>query len=201
MTFDDGPSYLTRQILDILDEENIKATFFVVSANENTKRAYNGGHTIGLHSSTHKYSYIYSNSETYFKDLTDISNKVYNVVGIRSNIIRFPGGSSNTVSKKYCKGIMSYLTSEVLNRGYIYFDWNIDSNDAGRDINNSQNIYYNVVNNLSHNKTNVVLMHDSANHKATVKALKDIIHYGKNNGYTFKAITLDTPVVIHGVNN
>ena len=200
LTFDDGPSYLTSQILDILDEENVKVTFFVTSANEYTKRAYDSGHAIALHSATHNYSYIYANSDNYFNDLDNISNSVYNVIGIRSKIIRFPGGSSNTISRNYNNGIMSYLTMEVVNRGYTYFDWNVDSNDAGSDIYNSNNIYYNVVNNLSHNKTNVVLMHDSAGHSATVEALRDIIFYGKQYGYTFKAITENTPVVGHDVN-
>lgn len=201
LTFDDGPSYLTKEILDILDEENVKATFFVTSPNEYTKRAFDSGHTIGLHSYTHDYGYIYANSTNYFNDLNSISDRVYNVVGIRSKIIRFPGGSSNTVSRNYNRGIMTYLTNEVVNRGYTYFDWNVDSNDAGSDIYNSTNIYYNVINHLSHDKTNVVLMHDSGSHSATVRALRDIIRYGKEYGYSFKAITSDTPIVIHGVNN
>lgn len=201
LTFDDGPSYLTNEILDILDREGVKATFFVCGANESTKRAYNSGHTIGLHSNTHSYSYIYTSSDNYFNDLNNISDKVFNVINIRSNIIRFPGGSSNTISRKYNRGIMSYLTAQVVNRGYNYFDWNVDSNDAGSDINNSSNIYYNVINNVSHNKANVVLMHDSANHRATVNALSDIIRYGKNNGYTFKAIDDNTPIIRHRVNN
>lgn len=201
LTFDDGPSYLTNEILDILDREGIKATFFVCGANESTKRAYNSGHTIGLHSNTHNYSYIYTSSDNYFNDLNNISDKVFNVINIRSNIIRFPGGSSNTISRKYNRGIMSYLTAQVVNRGYNYFDWNVDSNDAGSDINNSSNIYYNVINNVSHNRANVVLMHDSANHRATVNALSDIIRYGKNNGYTFKAIDDNTPIIRHRVNN
>ena len=96
---------------------------------------------------------------------------------------------------------MSYLTTEVVNRGYIYFDWNISSGDAGGDIYNSNNIYYNVVNNLSHSKTNIVLMHDSGGHEATVDALRNIISYGKEYGYSFKIITSDTPVVTHRVNN
>jgi len=201
LTFDDGPSYVTKKILDILDEENLKATFFVTSANKYTKRAYNSGHTIGLHSNTHDYSYIYKNSNNYFSDLNKISDKVYNTIGIRTKIIRFPGGSSNTVSRNYNKGIMTYLTKEVVNRGYTYFDWNVGSNDTGKDSNNSNNIYYNVVNNLSHNKTNIVLMHDSSGHDATASALRKIISYGKENNYTFKAITEDTPLVRHGVNN
>lgn len=201
LTFDDGPSYVTNRILDILDEEGVKATFFVTSANDSTRRAYNNGHAIALHTSTHNYSYIYSSVDNYFNDLTAVSNAVYNVIGIRPTIIRFPGGSSNTISRNYNIGIMSYLTMEVGNRGYTYYDWNVDSNDAGSDIYNSNNIYYNVVNNLSHNKTNIVLMHDSSGHDATANALRNIIHFGKEYGYTFKTITSDTPVVAHGVNN
>lgn len=201
LTFDDGPSYVTEKILDILDKENVKATFFVTNANKFTKRAHKNGHTIGLHSDTHNYSYIYKNSNNYFNDLNKISDKVYNVVGITTKIIRFPGGSSNTVSRNYNKGIMTYLTKEVVNRGYTYFDWNVGSNDTGGDRNNSTAIYYNVVNNLSHDKTNIVLMHDSSGHDATATALKRIISYGKENNYTFKAITENTPLVRHGVNN
>lgn len=201
LTFDDGPSERTREILDILDEEGIKVTFFVCGANAYTKRAYNSGHTIALHSYTHNYSYVYANSNNYFEDLNNISNAVYNTIGIRSKIIRFPGGSSNMVSKRYNVGIMSYLTNEVVNRGYTYFDWNVDSNDAGSDVYNSDNIYYNVINHLSYNRSNVVLMHDSGGHTATVKALRRIIEYGKDNGYTFKAITTSTYPIRHGVNN
>ena len=201
LTFDDGPSNVTGEILDVLKRKGVKATFFVTSPNEYTKRAFDNGHTIGLHSYTHDYGYIYANSINYFNDLNSISDRVYNVVGIRSKIIRFPGGSSNTVSRNYNRGIMTYLTNEVVNRGYTYFDWNVDSNDAGSDIYNSTNIYYNVISHLSHDKTNVVLMHDSGSHSATVEALRNIIRYGKENGYTFKAITDSTPVIIHGVNN
>ena len=178
LTFDDGPSYLTGKILDILDSENIKATFFFFFFSDYVKRAYNICNTIALH--------------TY---------SVYNSIGIHPKIIRFPGGSSNTISKNYSNGIMSRLTNEVINRGYTYFDWNVDSNDAGGDGYNSSKIYNNVISGLSHSKTNIVLMHDSESHSASVDALRNIIKYGKNNGYTFKAITSDTPIVRHGVNN
>ena len=201
LTFDDGPSNLTGRILDILDEENIKATFFVTRGGEYVKRAYNSGHTIALHTYTHSYSYVYSSVDNYFTDLNNVSDSVYNSIGIHPKIIRFPGGSSNVVSKHYSSGIMTRLTSEVVNRGYNYFDWNVDSNDAGGDGANSSKIYNNVINGLSHSKTNIVLMHDSGSHTATVNALKNIIDYGKEQGYSFKAITNDTPSVRHGVNN
>lgn len=201
LTFDDGPSYLTKEILDILDEEGVKATFFVCGANEYTKRAYDSGHTIGLHSNTHNYSYIYASNNNYFDDLNAVDSKVYNLLGIHPKFIRFPGGSSNTVSRNYSYGIMTYLTSEVQNRGYTYFDWNISSGDAGSAVYNSDSIYVNVINNLSHSKTNIVLMHDSGGHTATVAALRNIIRTAKSYGYTFKAIDDSTPVVHHGVNN
>ena len=135
------------------------------------------------------------------KTNNEIYNKVYNVIGIHSKFTRFPGGSSNTISRHYSYGIMSYLTGEVENRGYTYFDWNVDSNDAGSDAYNSDNIYANVINHLSHSKTNIVLMHDSGGHTATVKALRNIIRTAKEYGYSFKAIDSSTPVVHHGVNN
>lgn len=205
LTFDDGPSYLTLEILDILKKEQIKATFFVTNQSDSLnyiiKRAFDEGHTIGLHTYTHNYSYIYSSINNYFIDLEKISNKVYSIIGKKTNIIRFPGGSSNTVSINYSKGIMSKLTNDVVNKGYNYFDWNVDADDAGAAFADSNKIYSNVVNNLSHYKTNIVLMHDSYGHNATRDALMRIIEYAKNNGYSFSNINSNTPIVRHGVNN
>ena len=205
LTFDDGPSNLTLDILNILKEEGVKATFFVTGQSDSTnyiiKRAYDEGHTIGLHTYSHEYSYVYSSVDNYFADLNRISNKVENIIGKRTNIIRFPGGSSNTVSRNYSAGIMTRLTGVVLNKGYRYFDWNVDADDAGRAYTDSNKIYLNVVNNLSHSKTNVVLMHDSYGHTATRDALRNIIQYGKRNGYKFASIDDSTPSVVHGVNN
>ena len=205
LTFDDGPSGdITPQVLDILKEEGIKATFFVLNKPSSLdyliKRAYDEGHTIALHGATHEYSYIYANRDNFFSDLKIISDKVKNITGVESKIIRFPGGSSNTISRHYAYGIMTRLTQEVSSLGYHYFDWNVDCNDAGG-AKNSSEVYYNVVNNLSHAKTNVVLMHDFSGNYKTLNALRDIIRFGKENGYTFSNITMDTPQVVHGVNN
>lgn len=204
LTFDDGPSNVTGQILDILKEKDVKATFFVINQSDSLnyliKREYDEGHTVALHSSTHKYNLIYSSVDAYFNDLNIISNKVKNITGVESKIIRFPGGGSNTTSRQYSLGIMSTLTNEVLARGYHYFDWNVDCGDAGG-ARNSNDVYNNVVNHLSHNQTNVVLMHDFANNYKTLEALDDIIDYGKANGYTFAAIDMNTPLVRHRVLN
>ena len=201
LTFDDGPSNgTTNVILDILKEEGVKATFFVTCNGPDylIQRIYNEGHTLGLHTCTHNYSTVYSSVDNYFNDLNSVSNRVKNLTGLDSKIIRFPGGSSNTVSRNYSYGIMTTLASMVLDRGYRYYDWNVSSGDAGG-ANTSSQVYYNVVNNLSMSRSNVVLMHDIK--PQTRDALRDIIHYGKNNGYTFSKITMDTYMVRHGINN
>ena len=143
---------------------------------------------------------IYESVDNYFNDLTNIQNKVFKITGKKSFIIRFPGGSSNTVSKKYQLGIMSKLVNEVQNKGYHYFDWNIASGDAGG-VKSSKEVYNNVIANLSKNRENIILMHDFENNYYTLNAIEDIIHYGKENGYIFKKITLDTPIVTHKVAN
>ena len=201
LTFDDGPSSLTTgYILDVLKEEGVKATFFVTCNGPDSliKRIYDEGHTIALHTASHNYSYVYSSVDNYFADLSRVSERVKNITGIESKIIRFPGGSSNTISRTYHYGIMTELTNEVISRGYRYYDWNVDSNDAGS-AHSSQEVYQNVVNNLSPYRANMVLMHDI---KTTTKdAIRDIIRYGKNNGYTFKQIETNTYMVRHPVNN
>lgn len=205
LTFDDGPSSdITPTILDILKEENIKATFFVTnkddSLNNLIKREYNDGHTVALHTATHDYSYVYSSVENYFNDLNIISTKVKNITGIESKIIRFPGGSSNTVSRRYNLGIMTELVNKVKEQGYNYYDWNFDSEDATRKY-DSSGIYNNVTLSLKPGKNNVVLMHDFVRNNPTKEALKNIIHYGKENGYIFSNIKMDTPEVHHYVAN
>lgn len=204
LTFDDGPSNVTGEILDILKKKNVKATFFVINHSNDLnyliKREYNEGHTVALHSYTHQYNYVYSSIDNYFNDLNKISEKVKSITGETPKIIRFPGGGSNTISKQYSKGIMKVLTNEVLARGYHYFDWNVDCGDAGG-AKNKTDVYNNVVNHLSHNQTNVVLMHDFQNNYKTLEALSDIIDYGIANGYTFAAIDMNTPLVRHRVNN
>lgn len=207
LTFDDGPSdAITKQILNILKDEGVKATFFVTTRGSDSviKREYNEGHTVALHTASHDYKQIYSSVNNYFNDLEKVKSRVKKLTGEDAVIIRFPGGSSNTVSRNYDKGahIMSVLTSEVLNRGYRYFDWNVDSGDAGNCVsasNKSNCVYKNVTKNLSKNKANVVLMHDIKSYSKD--ALRDIIAYGKVNGYTFKAITKDTAMVVQRINN
>lgn len=201
LTFDDGPKEgTTNIILDILKEENVKATFFVTNGGPDylIKREYDEGHSIGLHTASHNYQTVYKSKESYYNDLKQVQNRVKRITGEDAKIIRFPGGSSNTISKKYSKGIMSFLTQDVLKQGYKYYDWNISSGDAGETTTVS-GVYNNVTRYLSKNKSNVILMHDIKPY--TRDALRNIIKFGKNNGYTFEKITLSTPMVTHRVNN
>ncbi len=201
LTFDDGPnSGTTNVILDILKEEGVKATFFVTGfgPDELIKREFDEGHTVALHTNCHDYARIYSSDEAYFNDLNTVSDRVKRITGVESKIMRFPGGASNTVSRRYSSGIMSRLTKEVVNRGYKYYDWNISSGDAGNTT-LASGVYSNVVNSLRHDRVNMVLMHDTKSY--TRDAVRDIIKFGKNNGYRFEKITMDTEMITQRVNN
>lgn len=205
LTFDDGPSATsTPKILDILKEEGVPATFFVINKNNDLNyillREKNEGHAIGLHTASHNYSKVYASIDAYFEDLNIIHDKVYKITNIDSRIIRFPGGSSNTISKKYTDNIMTNLTKQVQEQGYNYFDWNIDSLDAGT-AKTKEDVYTNVISSLQKERSNVILMHDFENNDKTVDALREIIEYGKSNGYTFKKITNNTTPIRHKVNN
>ena len=201
LTFDDGPnSGTTDVILNILKEEGVKATFFVTNngPDELIKREFDDGHTVALHTASHDYSIVYASDESYFNDLNRVSERVKRITGQESKIIRFPGGASNTVSRRYSSGIMTRLTNEVVARGYKYYDWNISSGDAGGTT-QASGVYYNVVSGLRHDRANMVLMHDIKGH--TRDALRDIIKYGKNNGYRFEKITMNTEMITQRVNN
>lgn len=205
LTFDDGPSAnITPKILDILKENNIKASFFLVNySNSNEKlvqREVNEGHTVGIHGYSHEYSKIYRSKDSYLKNIYTLQEKIKKSTGITTMYTRFPGGSSNTISRRYHKGIMTDLTKELLNRGFKYYDWNICAEDAGS-AKNANDVYNYVVKYLSKKHGNMVLMHDFASNKKGLEALPKIIKYAKQNGYTFEAINDDTPMFAQHVNN
>ena len=201
LTFDDGPKDgTTNVILDILKEENVKATFFVTNNGPDSliKRESDEGHTVALHTSTHNYAVVYASDASFYEDLTNVQNRVKRITGKTSMIIRFPGGSSNTISRKYSPGIMSRLTKSTLERGFKYYDWNISSGDAGGTT-EASGVYNNVINALKKERVNMILMHDIKPY--TRDALRQIIKFGKENGYTFEKITMDTPMITQNVNN
>lgn len=195
LTFDDGPNaYYTPVILDVLKKYDVKATFFVTSAgpDELIKREYNEGHVIALHSSSHAYDKIYRSSEAFWNDMNAVNLRVERIIGKKSDLIRFPGGSSNTISRHYKSGIMSQLAKEIEERGYAYFDWNISSGDAGETTDPNVELNY-VVSGLSKSRGNVILMHDIKKH--TSLAIENIIKYGIDHGYKFGV--LDKSVTCH----
>lgn len=201
LTFDDGPSSYTPQILDTLDKYGVKATFFVKNGgkyNYLMKDIVNRGNAIGLHTYTHDYKKIYSSDTAYFNDLNKISDLVFEQTGVRTKIMRFPGGASNTVSKNHSKGIMTRLTKSVTEQGYVYFDWNCDNGDAA-----GANTVQKQLNNCSKYpksaSTVIVLMHDT---KSTTRdALPKIIEYYKSCGFKFGVLTTTSPRIQHRVNN
>ena len=205
LTFDDGPSLdITPQVLDILKDEDIKATFFVLNYGETKEylinRIVNEGHTIGIHGFSHEYQEIYVSDEAYMNNITRLQDKIKATTGITTKYTRFPGGSSNTISKKYSLGIMTRLTQRLLEEGYKYYDWNVSVEDAGSSK-TKEEVYNTYVSQLSKSRANIVLMHDFTKNNKTLDALRDMIHYGKENGYTFEKIDDDTPMITHGVNN
>lgn len=207
LSFDDGPSLeCTPQILDILKNHNIKATFFILDYQYGSKkeeiimRAFEEGHTIGLHGTSHLYSEIYTSLDTLIKNFETLQEKVYNSLGYNPIFIRFPGGSSNTVSKNYCTGIMTEASAYFQETDFVYFDWNVDSQDAGGAF-SAEEVFQNVTSSIKPDRNNVVLMHDSKNKNYTVEALEKIIVWALEQGYQFKAITKETPQVIHRIAN
>ena len=191
LTFDDGPSPRTIEILDILKEYNIKATFFILSdekdsSKEIVKRIYDEGHSIGVHSASHSYETIYKSVDNFLKDFEICLEYIKDITGETPNIFRFPGGSINSYNKTICKE----LTDEMTRRGFTYFDWNVSSDDAVKGY-TEDSIYNNVINGCKNRTSSVVLMHDSTPKKATVAALKRIIPQLLSEGYTFDTLDAD----------
>ena len=188
LTFDDGPGMYTKRILDVLEEYNVKATFFVTNQFPKyeylIKNEYEMGHVIGVHTYSHNYKKIYSSFENYIDDVNKMNEIIKKYSGNFSNIRRFPGGRSTTISRKYKRGIMTELTREVSNLGYTYFDWNVASGDVNGYGKNR--IYKRIIKSLN-DKPTIILMHDTKYN--TLKVLPEIITYAKQNGYRFEVLS------------
>jgi len=201
LTFDDGPSYLTDDFLDLLAEFDVKATFFInKKSGYDTiiQRAYREGHSIGMHSYSHVYSRIYASEDAFFQDLYAEQAWIKNLTGETSRLYRFPGGSSNTVSN-FNPGIMTLLTQSIREKGIQYFDWNLSSGDAGK--HDAEFITNYVLKQLGSRSNYVMLMHDSGGHESTLEALRNILTYAKQEGYSFSALNVNSHPAHHGVKN
>ena len=176
LTFDDGPSIYTNDILDILDSYNVKATFFVVgkeetNAEEALQRIVDEGHTLGMHSYSHKYKELYESMDSFTQDFARIRDYIYQATGEESVCYRFPGGSSNTVSEIDMHDFIDYLDSQ----GVEYYDWNVSSGDGGSMKLSTDTLLENCTKDIDTRDTSIILLHDSTEKPTTVEALPDII--------------------------
>lgn len=176
LTFDDGPSIYTDDILDILDRYEVKATFFVLGkedeySKEALQEIVERGHALGMHSYSHMYGDIYRSLEDFAEDFHKIQDYLYDITGIRSMIYRFPGGSSNTISKVDIREFAEYLDSQNVE----YYDWNISSGDGNSGQLDVRTIVNNSTSNLTKFQTSIILLHDAASKRTTVEALPIII--------------------------
>lgn len=192
LTFDDGPGPYTGKLLNILDKYQIKATFFVMDTGEYDlmKQIVERGHSIGIHTMTHNYREVYASPDAFFKDLYGMQDLIYEHTGVKTTLMRFPGGSSNEISIGICPGIMSTLTEAVQDAGFQFFDWNVLSGDAG-DTTKTREVYNYVVNAAAQLEVAVVLQHDI--HSYSVAAVEDIILWGLENGYQFLPLQENSP--------
>ncbi|MBD5484495.1 MAG: polysaccharide deacetylase, partial [Lachnospiraceae bacterium] len=171
LTFDDGPSSNTNRILDILAEYDVKATFFVVGKEEEGyqalyKRIVDEGHTLAMHSYSHKYNEIYQSLESYSADLSKLQEFLYDTTGVWCRYCRFPGGSSNTVSRVDMHELIAYLDEQDMS----YFDWNISSGDAMSSSISPEEIIRNCTAKLKNYDEAIILMHDASEKNSTVRA-------------------------------
>ena len=199
LTFDDGPSYCTDEVLDILAKKDVKATFFVVgqSREENIRRMrriVEEGHTIGMHAFYHDYSSLYDSVESYLSDMYAIFCQIREVTGVTPTVFRFPGGSING----YNRELYQEMIAEMLRRGFVPHDWNVSSEDASGSSVPSSHIVDCVVGGVSGRTRSIVLMHDGAGKGSTANALPQIIDRLQAKGFRLEALTPETTPILFG---
>ena len=186
LTFDDGPSFLTKEVVEILKKENIQATFFLIGSQimeeeeELLKRMVEDGHLLGIHTYTHKSNEIYRSADSYIEDAKKTAERIYEVTGEWPKIYRFPWGSKNCYVSSICDAIIEKMEKE----GYEYFDWNVSAEDSVGTPTKAS-ILKNIKKDFDKYDEPIILMHDSAINKATVEALPSIIEMLKEEGYSF----------------
>lgn len=199
LTFDDGPSTGTPEILEILRKRDVKATFFVNGKSnrvlsEHLKRISLEGHAIGMHSYSHKYNTIYASMDNLLEDFYRNYRYIVTETGKAPEIMRFPGGSINIFNV----GTYQPMVAEFLRRGFIYYDWNVSAGDAINDA-TTASIISNVTNGVRLTwGPSFILMHDNGKN-AVRDALGPIIDTLAKEGYTFRALdnSIKPPMFIY----
>ncbi len=204
LTFDDGPSSITADILDVLSEFDVKATFFVTAQKleylDMISRAHNEGHCVAIHTFSHDYGKIYSSVDSFFDDIELTQKMLVEYTGKGSSEIRFAGGSSNTVGERYAGfKIMPKLVEECDRRGLRYHDWNVDTRDAVNAPLSVSSILDNVKKSIADKDTAVILMHDITSASTGPDAVRAVVEYLKNEGYRFDTVDNLTNPVHHSV--
>lgn len=197
LTFDDGPGKYTNDLLDILNDYGVKATFFVTyqpGHEEEYLRIVNEGHTLAIHSYTHSYKKVYKDLNGFSDDVDKMYDYLYELTGIEPTIYRFPGGSSNTIYKGDKNTLFDFLNEKNL----VYYDWNCESNDASTKTLTSNQIAKNVIKSIGNKKEAIVLMHDTTAKKTTIDAVPAILdYYMENDNVVFLPITDSTEPIQH----
>lgn len=198
LTFDDGPSIYTEEILDILKENQIKATFFVVGKTDDYsismyKRIVQEGHTLGMHSFSHRYHEIYQSTDNFMSDLDKLSVLLQEVTGEKPRLFRFPGGSSNEISKDNIADLIRYLNEMDI----TYYDWNVINGDATGEDYTIDELVNHVMKGVEGKNTSVVLMHDAANKLETVESLQQLIESLVELDYNILPIDENTKPIQH----
>lgn len=202
LTFDDGPSSNTGEILDILAEYDVKATFFVVGKEEEKyqplyKRIVEEGHTLAMHSYSHKYNEIYQSKESFVEDLTKLQEFLYDTTGVWCRYCRFPGGSSNAVSRVDMHELIAYLEEQDMS----YFDWNVSSGDASSAYISPEAVVRNSTAGLRQFQEAIILMHDASDKDSTVEALPKLIEQIQAMEDTKIVPITDETEAIHHISN
>ena len=197
LTFDDGPSGNTDIILQTLQEENVKATFFVVGTDNadnlaRMRRIVQEGHTIGMHSYSHSYKKIYASVEAFLKDMYQVFNLIKDTTGVTPTCFRFPGGSINSFNKAVYKDIKA----EMIRRGFVPYDWNVSSGDASTTKYTPEQLTGHVLNGIGSKSRIIVLMHDSSSKENTAQAVRQIIIGIREKGFIFAPLDYQTKPIL-----
>ena len=198
LTFDDGPSYLTPKVLDVLDEYGVKATFFVTyqpDYEDIYREIINRGHVIGVHSASHEYDEIYSSFENWLADFTKMYDYIVEVTGTEPKVYRFPGGSCGIPCKSN-PDMRAEAKAYLENIGVSYFDWNVECGDGGYVTTNQA--YRKVVDNIRDRNLPVILMHDGVKKETTLEALPDTLNQLISWGYAFDTLSPSVPAIRQG---
>ena len=197
LTFDDGPSVITAEILDVLKERQVPATFFVIGATTERgqslyRRIVEEGHSLGIHSYSHRYHQIYQSAENYLKDFDQLADHLESITGVRPNIFRFPGGSNNRHAEK---AVLDEIKAAMEQRGAAWFDWNAVAKDAGSKATPAETMFETITKTAGDQNQILILMHDDTIRTTAAQCVEMLIDHYQALGYRFEKLTADVPPI------